>query len=87
MVGGDKFLAAISIGDTPTFRGTERRIEAHLLDFDGELLGESIRIEFAERLRDQRRFDSPQALARQLHRDVEAVRNCRSEIDNESEID
>lgn len=75
MFHGDTVVAAISIGNTPTFHGTGRRIEAHLLDFEGELYGEPIRLEFERRLRDQRTFDSPEALVRQLHRDVEAVRD------------
>lgn len=75
VVRSDIHLAAISIGHTPTFGGTEQQIEAHLLDFDGDLYGEMIRIEFERRLREQRRFDSVQALADQLHRDVAAVRD------------
>ncbi len=71
---GDTYVAAISIGHTPTFHGTGQRIEAHLLDFDGDLYDQAIRIEFEHRLRDQQAFDSPEALVRQLHRDVEAVR-------------
>ncbi len=84
LVHGDRFMAAINIGNTPTFGGTERRIEAHLLDFDGELLGESVRLELTHRLRDQRAFDSPQGLVRQLQRDVEAVRDCQTETHDES---
>lgn len=74
MFQGDTFLSAISIGNTPTFHGTGQRIEAHLLDFEGRLYGEPVRIEFERRLRDQRAFDSPEALVRQLHCDVEVVR-------------
>jgi riboflavin kinase/FMN adenylyltransferase len=75
LAGSRKHLAAISIGNTPTFSGTGQRIEAHLLDFDGDLYGQTIRIDFEHRLRGQRRFDSPEALAEQLRRDVEAVRS------------
>ena len=70
----DTYLAAISIGTAPTFSGTRQQIEAHLLDFDGDLYGERIQIGFERRLREQRAFDSAEALAEQLHRDVEAVR-------------
>ncbi len=81
-VRGKTYPAAISIGNTPTFGGTQRRVEAHLLEFDDELYGESIRVEFECRLRGQRRFESPEALVDQLHRDVEAVRDCRLRIDD-----
>ncbi len=70
-VGG---TCAISIGTTPTFDGTQRRIEAHLLDFDGDLYGKPMRLEFEHFLRGQRAFPSADALAAQLRRDVEAVR-------------
>jgi riboflavin kinase/FMN adenylyltransferase len=68
--------AAISIGRAPTFDGTESRIEAHLLDFDGDLYDRSLRLEFQRKLRPQRAFDSPAALAEQLRRDIEAVRRA-----------
>lgn len=69
------YLAAISIGHAPTFAGVDRRVEAHLLDFAGDLYGQSIQLGFERRLREQRTFDSPEELAGQLHRDVEAVRS------------
>jgi riboflavin kinase/FMN adenylyltransferase len=72
--GGKEYACAISIGHTPTFGGGEQRVEAYLLDFDGDLYGQSIRIEFKRFLRPQETFDSPEALARQLHLDVRAVR-------------
>jgi len=69
-------LSAISIGTTPTFDGADRRIEAHLLDFDGDLYGKPIRVEFERFIRAQRAFPSADALADQLRRDVEAVRDA-----------
>ncbi len=74
VVRGETHACAISIGTTPTFGETERRIEAHLLDFAGELYGEPIGLEFGSWLREQRAFDSADALAEQLKRDVAAVR-------------
>jgi riboflavin kinase/FMN adenylyltransferase len=76
VVSGGAYPAAISIGRTPTFDGADRRIEAHLLDFRGELYGVSLRLEFGSRLRDQRTFDSADALARQIQRDIEDVRSA-----------
>jgi riboflavin kinase/FMN adenylyltransferase len=66
--------AAISIGTNPHYGGTERRIEPFLLDFDGDLYGRRLVVELWERLRDERVFDSEQALVEQIGRDVEAVR-------------
>ena len=73
-VAGEVHRAAISIGHTPTFGGTDRQVEAFLLDFDGQVYGESMRLEFDRLLRSQQSFESPEALVRQLHRDVESVR-------------
>ena len=55
----------------PTFEtGRGELIEAFLLDFDGDLYGQQLRLEFLARLRGERRFDSVEALVEQMHRDV-----------------
>ncbi len=74
-VGDRTIAAAISIGTNATFDGTQVSIEAHLLDFDADLYGQSLRLEFVNRVRDQRKFESPDALHQQLQRDVETVRS------------
>jgi riboflavin kinase / FMN adenylyltransferase len=67
--------AAVSIGVRPTFTtGRGELIEAYLLDFDGNLYGHRLQLEFLERLRGERRFESPEALIEQMHRDVERTR-------------
>lgn len=67
--------AAVSIGVRPTFKtGRGELIEAYLLDFDGDLYGSQLRLEFLERLRGERRFDTPEALIKQMHDDVERTR-------------
>ena len=71
--------AAINIGVAPTFTSDEpraaMRIEAFLLDHDGsDIYGRTMRIEFLERLRDERRFDSAEALVAQITRDIERTR-------------
>jgi riboflavin kinase/FMN adenylyltransferase len=66
--------AAISVGTNPTFEGHERRVEAFVLDFDGDLYGDGLGVEFVERLRGMERYDSIDALVEQMHRDVEATR-------------
>jgi riboflavin kinase/FMN adenylyltransferase len=67
--------AAVSIGVRPTF-GTGRAllVEAYLLDWDRDLYGEQLRIDFLARLRGERRFDSPEALIEQMRVDVERTR-------------
>jgi riboflavin kinase / FMN adenylyltransferase len=66
--------AAISIGVNPHYGGNERRIEAFLLDFEGDLYGKELGIELWERLRDERAFTSEEELVRQIALDVEATR-------------
>ena len=67
--------AAVSIGVRPTFKtGRGELIEAYILDFAGDLYGTELRLEFLERLRGERRFDTPEALIEQMHRDVERTR-------------
>ncbi|MBM3956770.1 MAG: bifunctional riboflavin kinase/FMN adenylyltransferase, partial [Gemmatimonadetes bacterium] len=75
-VGGVRHAAAASVGVRPTFGGgpqDERIVEAFLLDFQGDLYGQTMRLEFVERLRDEERFPSADALARQMSRDIEAA--------------
>jgi riboflavin kinase/FMN adenylyltransferase len=52
----------------------QRRVEAYLLDFSGDLYGDALGIEFVERLRGMERFDSVEALVEQMHRDVDRTR-------------
>jgi riboflavin kinase/FMN adenylyltransferase len=70
--------AAINLGVNPTFGGdpetTPPKVEAHLLDFEGDLYGRLLRVEFWKRLRDERRFDSADALVEQMKLDVEETR-------------
>ena len=66
--------AAISIGLKPTFAGQSRCIEAHLLDFDADLYGQSIILHFTCWLRDQRPFFNVDALRRQLEHDIADTR-------------
>ncbi len=67
--------AAVSIGVRPTFTtGRGELIEAYLLDFDGDLYGQQLRLDFLNRLRGERRFASPEALIEQMRRDVERTR-------------
>jgi riboflavin kinase / FMN adenylyltransferase len=66
--------AAISIGVNPHYAGEERRIEPHLLDFEGDLYGQRLVVELWLRLRDERAFGSEAELVAQIAQDVEAAR-------------
>ncbi len=66
--------AAISVGTNPTFEVRQRRVEAYVLDFSGDLYGATVGIEFVERLRGMEKFDSVDALVTQMHADVARTR-------------
>ncbi len=68
---------AASIGVNPHYGGSERRIEAFLLDFEGDLYGSRLRLELWERLREERAFASEEELVAQIAADVEAARASR----------
>jgi riboflavin kinase/FMN adenylyltransferase len=70
--------AAISVGTNPTFGGRQRRVEAHILDFEGDLYGWRVGIEFGQRLRGMIRFDDAAALVAQMKLDVEQAREILS---------
>ena len=70
----DGHRAAISIGVNPHYRGEERRVEAFLLDFEGDLYGKRLVVALWRRLRDERAFASEQELIEQIALDVEAAR-------------
>jgi riboflavin kinase / FMN adenylyltransferase len=71
--------AAVNVGVRPTFvTGRGALIEAFLIDFDGDLYGQTLRIGFLKRLRGEKRFDSVDELVAQMHRDVEQAREICS---------
>jgi riboflavin kinase / FMN adenylyltransferase len=64
--------AAVNVGVRPTFEtGRGLVVEAHLIDFEGDLYGQTLRIAFVERMRGEKRFDSVDELVEQMNRDVE----------------
>ena len=67
---------ALSVGVNPHYGGSERRVEAFLLDFEGDLYGQRLRLELWERLRDERAFASEDELVRQIAEDVAATRRA-----------
>lgn len=75
-VDGQRHAAAINVGVRPQFHdgGKVPLVEAHLLDFEQQIYGQDVQLEFVSRLRDERRFPSVPALVEQMHKDVQAVR-------------
>lgn len=65
---------AVSVGTNPTFDGRRRTVEAYILDFDADLYGQNLGVEFAHRLRGQVKFDSIEALIEQMRADVDQTR-------------
>jgi len=74
VVGEAAYPSAISIGRAETFGKNKRQVESHLLDFQGDLYGKTVRVEFARRIRDQRKFETADDLVKQIQQDIQAVR-------------
>jgi len=70
----DPRAAVVSLGRRPTVAGRHWLLEAHLFDFDGDLYGRHLRVEFVAYIRPERRFDSVEAMTRVMHRDAERAR-------------
>jgi riboflavin kinase/FMN adenylyltransferase len=66
--------AVVSLGTRPTINGTEPLLEVHVFDFDGDLYGLYLDVDFVQRLRDERRFESLDALVEQMHLDAARAR-------------
>lgn len=74
-----RHLGVANLGTRPTFEAG-RSVEVHLLDFEGDLVDAPVRVGFAARIRDERRFESVDALVAQLRRDVEAGRELLDSV-------
>jgi riboflavin kinase / FMN adenylyltransferase len=74
---GKAHIAVVNVGVRPTFGETKLAVEAHLLDFAGDLYGRQVRLDFVERLRDEMRFASVEDLKTQVARDIAAARGAR----------
>jgi len=73
-LGGEVHMAVSNVGVRPTFEGHTVRVEAHLLDFDRSIYGETMALSFVARLRDEMRFEGIDALVAQIRRDAERGR-------------
>lgn len=69
-IGGQTFPAMANIGTKPTFGDKRRAVEVYVVDFQGELYGQEIQVEFVERLREEKRFANAEELKRQMAEDV-----------------
>ncbi|GAA2369239.1 riboflavin biosynthesis protein [Catellatospora methionotrophica] len=72
--GNERLPAAVSIGTNPTFSGQDRRVEAYVLDFSGDLYGERLALDFVSHLRPTLKFDGVDALVEAIHDDVARTR-------------
>lgn len=79
-VGGTDHMSATNVGTRPTFGGGARLIESHILDFDGDLYGEEITVEFVERLRPELEFKSVDELLEHMEDDVERSRKILAPV-------
>ncbi len=75
-VDGQRVMAATNIGFNPTFTPDKRtaNLEAHLLDFDRDIYGQPVTVEFVSRLRDELKYNSVDALVAQIHKDIAETR-------------
>jgi riboflavin kinase/FMN adenylyltransferase len=78
-LGDRRYAAAANIGVRPTVNGRDRTVEAYLLDFDEEIYGQTLRIEFDSRIRPEKRFSGLDALRQQIQKDVDQVRESLME--------
>ena len=74
-IGKEARDAVASVGTRPTFDGIKPILEVHIFDFDQEIYGQYIQVEFVERLRDERKFETAEALVEQMHRDSQQARD------------
>lgn len=80
-IGKNKYDSITNIGYRPTFGENKLLIETHLFDFDSEIYGKRARIEFMERIRNEERFESVDALVAQIKKDVEEVKRVLSDTE------
>jgi riboflavin kinase / FMN adenylyltransferase len=74
LVGEERYAACTNVGVAPTFDRAERRVEAHLMDFEGDLYSRVVDVSFVKRIREERRFSGVDELTGQIRRDVEEAR-------------
>jgi riboflavin kinase/FMN adenylyltransferase len=76
--GGQLYRGVANIGYSPTFDDHLFTVEVHIFDFSGDLYGEEVRVNFVERIRDELRFSSIEALSREIRNDVRRAQDILS---------
>lgn len=83
LVGAERYPAVANLGVRPSFGEGERLLEAHLLDYQGDLYGQCLAVEFVSRLRPEQRFSDADALIEQIRRDVASARALLGQTSSE----
>jgi riboflavin kinase/FMN adenylyltransferase len=78
-LGERRFPAVVNIGVRPTFGVNARAVEVHILDFEEDIYGDEVTVEFVERIREEQRFESLEGLVAQIAEDVDEARTILSE--------
>ena len=78
VVEGQTHPGVVNVGIRPTFDGTREVVEAHLMDFEGDLYGKEIKVQFLARVRDEQRFDDVAQLVKQIEKDIAMARELIS---------
>ena len=81
LVGDEKYAACTNVGVAPTFGRAESRVEAYLLDFEGDLYGRVVDVGFIRRIRGEKKFSGVDELKAQIRRDVEEARSVADDLD------
>jgi len=81
-IANSDYQGVMNIGLRPTFGKTEISLEVHLFDFDGDIYGKEITVEFLERVREEKKFDSPDDLISQIDRDVAFAKEYHKKYEN-----
>ncbi|MBI4744422.1 MAG: bifunctional riboflavin kinase/FAD synthetase [Actinobacteria bacterium] len=79
----EKKKCVISIGKASTFSREESLVEAHIFDFNDDIYGELVELEFVEKIRDQSKFEDEKALADQIEQDIEEAKSILEKLEND----
>ena len=79
-MGERRYTTATNVGVRPTVNGRERTVEAHILDFDGDIYGQTVRLAFDRRIRPEQRFAGLEELQAQIQVDVDHARSLLADL-------
>lgn len=79
-VDGHRYRSMSNLGNNPTVGGTPRHLETHLFDFAGDLYGRRMRVRLLRKIRDERRFETLEALQKQIEADYRLIRDTEQTI-------